>query len=278
MTPEPAFSNPNPTPVVELNAILQALLEGVLPILGDNFVGAYLQGSFAVGDAMAHSDVDFLVVVQADVPEAQVPALQAVHQQVYARPSDWARHLEGSYFPHDLLRRPETAGQPLLYIDNGSRVFERSAHDNTLVVRWVLRERGVTLVGPTPSALLGPVPAEALRQEVWQTMQAVQAWANVPGPAGIDNDWAQPYVVLSMCRMLHSLVTGQVRSKAAGAAWAKRTLDPRWVGLIERAEAAHARQRLLGRSAADPADLASTVEFMGAALSIGGVVRGRPLS
>lgn len=263
-----ALINPHPTPDAELNEVLQALIGGVRPILGDNFAGAYLQGSFAVGDALSHSDVDFLVVVHADVPEAQVPALQAVHVQVYDLASDWARHLEGSYFPTDLLRRPETVGQPLLYIDNGSRELERSAHDNTLVVRWVLHEHGVTLVGPAPSTLLEPVPAAALRQEVWQAMQA-WAWPDIADPERMNNDWAQPFIVLNFCRMLQTLATGRIHSKPAGAAWAKQALGPQWIGLIERAQAAHAGQRLLGRRKADPADLAGTAAFLRAVLAAG---------
>jgi len=250
-----------PTGDNELNVVLDTLIGGVRPILADNFVGAYLQGSFAVGDAVAHSDVDFLIVVQADIAEARVPALQAMHARVYDMASDWARHLEGSYFPQDMLRRRETAGQPLLYIDNGSRVLERSAHDNTLVVRWVLRERGVTLAGPAPTTLLDPVPPDALRREAWQTLHT---WAHsiLANPDGTNNDWAQPYVVLSLSRILQSLETGQVHSKASGAAWAKRALNPRWFGLIERAEAAHEHQRQLGRSKADPADFQATLEFV----------------
>jgi hypothetical protein len=34
----------------ELNGVLRPLVEGVHDALGDSFVGAYLQGSFAVGD------------------------------------------------------------------------------------------------------------------------------------------------------------------------------------------------------------------------------------
>jgi hypothetical protein len=40
-----------PTPYAELNAVLAHLVEGARTALGGNFVGAYLQGSFAVGDA-----------------------------------------------------------------------------------------------------------------------------------------------------------------------------------------------------------------------------------
>ncbi|MEP7359516.1 MAG: aminoglycoside adenylyltransferase domain-containing protein [Anaerolineales bacterium] len=266
MTDSSALTTMHPTPIAELNAVLDALITGVRPILGDNFVGAYLQGSFAVGDALSHSDVDFVVVVRADVPDAMVPALQAVHVQVYDLPSDWAKHLEGSYFPHDLLCRPETAGQPLLYIDNGSRVFERHPHDNTLVVRWILRERGVTLAGPPASSLLEPVVPDELRREA-RTMMLAWGQEMLDKPESINNDWAQPYRVLSFCRMLETLTTGQIHSKPAGAAWARRTLHPRWIGLIDRAVIAHTHQRVLGRQPADPADLAATLEFVREALA-----------
>jgi predicted nucleotidyltransferase len=50
-----------PTPYVELNAVLRALVEGMQAALGDDFVSACLQGSFAVGDFDGDSDVDFVV-------------------------------------------------------------------------------------------------------------------------------------------------------------------------------------------------------------------------
>src|SRR5205823_11361190 len=49
----------HPTSYDELNAILEALVTSVQAVLGGSFVGAYLQGSFAVGDYDEHSDVDF---------------------------------------------------------------------------------------------------------------------------------------------------------------------------------------------------------------------------
>ena len=36
-----------PTPYADLNAILAELVESARTLLADNFVGAYLQGSFA---------------------------------------------------------------------------------------------------------------------------------------------------------------------------------------------------------------------------------------
>src|SRR5438874_13306026 len=52
------------TPFDDLNQLLVELVAGAKEALGDSFCGAYLQGSFAVGDADAHSDVDFIVVTR----------------------------------------------------------------------------------------------------------------------------------------------------------------------------------------------------------------------
>ncbi len=51
-----------PTPYPKLNDVLGILVSSIQEILKDNFVGAYLQGSFAIGDFDIHSDVDFIVL------------------------------------------------------------------------------------------------------------------------------------------------------------------------------------------------------------------------
>jgi nucleotidyltransferase-like protein len=48
----------------DLNQLLVELVLGAKEVLADSFCGAYLQGSFAVGDADAHSDVDFIIVTK----------------------------------------------------------------------------------------------------------------------------------------------------------------------------------------------------------------------
>lgn len=245
--------------------MLRELVTGAQASLGASFIGAYLQGSFALGEWDAHSDVDFLVVVAPDVPAAAEPALQALHARLYALDSHWAQHLEGSYFPQARLRRRDPARTPLLFLDHGSRVLIRSDHCNTLVVRWVLREHGVTLAGPAPAALIDPVAAGELRQEVRATMQA---WAQeiFAAPGQMNNRWYQPYAVLSYCRMLYTLDTGGIASKPAAARWAQGALDPRWADLIQRARDERPNPSLKVRQPADPADFQLTLDFIRYAL------------
>ena len=124
------------TPYAELNGVLAELVAGVRAILGDNFLGAYLQGSFAVGDFDADSDCDFISVIGDELSDEQVRALNAMHERIYGIDCTWAQHLEGSYFPGALLRDYRQRDEPLWYLDHGSRTLERSTHDNT-VVPWI---------------------------------------------------------------------------------------------------------------------------------------------
>jgi len=163
-------STTNPTPYPDLNAVLRELVEGVQAILSNNFVAACLQGSFAVGDFDRHSDVDFIIAIEEEMSDDQVPALQAMHECIYSLDCGWAQHLEGSNFPRDVLRHYSQRGKQLWYLDNGSRSLVRSDHCNTVVVRWVVREHGVALAGPNPATLVEPIPVEALRQEIVQTI------------------------------------------------------------------------------------------------------------
>jgi hypothetical protein len=254
-----------PTPDFALNTVLHELVTGAQAVLGDCFVAAYLQGSFAVGDWDADSDVDWVIAVQRDVSDADLTALQALHARLYRLPPQWAKHLEGSYFPIDLLRREDPARTPLLFLDNTSQELERSDHDNTLVVRWVVREHGIALAGPDAHELIDPVPPDDLRREVRATMRE---WANriMAGTYRIDNRWTQPFVVLSYCRMLHTQQTGRIASKLAGAHWAEDALDPRWAPLIRQALADRPDPSAKVRQPAIQAAVDATLAFMRYAL------------
>jgi predicted nucleotidyltransferase len=145
-----------PTPYHDLNGVLAELVASIRAILGLDFIGAYLQGSFAIGDFDEHSDVDFIVAIERELTAEQVQALQVMHGRIYRLESYWAQHLEGSYFPREVLRRKTEPVQELWYLDNGSQALVRATHCNTLVVRWTTRQRGVTLAGPPPEALIDP--------------------------------------------------------------------------------------------------------------------------
>jgi hypothetical protein len=282
---------PNTTPTLYpgLNAVLGELVTTTQAILGDNFCGAYLQGSFAVGDADAYSDVDFVVVTHTGIGDDHLPALGAMHARFPTLGIYWAKHLEGSYIPKGVLRRPDPSCAPFLYVDNGSPYLEWSHHDNTAVVRWALREYGIVLAGPDLASRMDVVTEDELRSEIRRTMREraqdlrvdtsspdkpPSAWLQQHGaelaaqyPEGVSGTpwsaWLQPHVVLSYCRMLHTLHTGRVGSKLAGGHWALSELDGRWAALIQRALDDQPDPWGRVHRPADPALVAETWVFIG---------------
>lgn len=245
----------------ELNDVLSHLVAGVRERLGANYVGAYLQGSLAVGDFDDTSDVDFLVVVDREVAAKSVESLQEFHRALYQHPSRWAQHLEGSYVPRAALANLPPPRREVLYLDHGSTTFERSDHDHCLAVLWTLRERGVILDGPDPTTLIPPIPPEALREETRTTMLD---WAEqiFGDPAEMSSLWYQVFAVLSYCRMAETLRTGEVHSKRHGALWAMNAMDPRWHGLIRRAQKQRMRPLEELASPAETRLLAETKSFI----------------
>lgn len=219
----------------ELDDVLARLVAGVEEVLGDAFTGAYLTGSFALGDADIHSDVDWLVVTERAPTAADEAALNALHGRLHSLEPHWAQHLEGSYAPRAELRRPGPGRW--LFLDNGATTLEWDTHCNTAVVRWTVRERPFVLAGPDPRELIDPVPADTLRAEARPVPAEYAAWAHEPhaGHASGMSRWKQPYVVLTLCRALHTIETGTVCSKREAGEWAKRTLAPEWRDLIQQA-------------------------------------------
>lgn len=256
-----------PTPLPELNAVLSALVTGVQEILGKNFVSAFLQGSFASGDWDADSDVDFTLVTEQELAEVELQTLQQMHARIHRLGSEWAKHLDGSYIPRGILKHARPTRAQLWYLDNTFDHLVLSDHDDTSVVRWMLRECGILLAGIPAKELVDCVSADELRQEIVLTMQEWGAEI-ISGRYSIASRWAQPFVVLSYCRMLHSLETGCIASKLAGAQWAQKALDDRWTGLIQRAWEERPNPSLKARQAADPEEIESTIALIHAAIRI----------
>jgi predicted nucleotidyltransferase len=257
------------TPYPDLDAVLRSLVDAQRELLGELLTGVYLQGSFATGGFDRDSDVDLLFVVEHEPPGALVLALDALHGRIHDLDSPWAQHLEGTYMPRAVLRRYEPDGLPLLYLDNGARSLVRSRHCDTHVVRRVTREFGITLYGPDPKTLIDPVSSHDLRDEV---RAKLITWADsyLGDPRELANRWDQPYAVLSFCRMVHTLVTGECHSKPAGAEWAMTHLGPEWSDLIRRAWADRPDPSLKIELPADPADVQRTLAFIEYAKSYSG--------
>lgn len=210
----------SPTSFDDLNELLDEFVERVRALLGEDFVGAYLVGSFALGAGDEWSDADFVVVTQHDPEPAP---LNELHAELFARDNRWARHLEGSYLPRDLIRRVDPARTKVWFLDHGSQELVRDDHCNTALIRWTLREHPVVLAGPDPRTLVDPVEADDLRAEARRFVREYAEWA-----AGLDglNRWHVVYIPLTFARLHYTLATGTIGTKETAGRWALEHFDP----------------------------------------------------
>jgi len=226
-------------PYPELRDVLNMFVDEISAELRENLVGIYLVGSIASGDFDLDSDVDFLVVTNTELTEANMKALQDIQIKIHGFDCYPAKHLEGSYISISDLNDWSTVGQKkLYYFDNGSTAYEQSIHDNQWHVRWILRERGITLVGQKPETILKSIPLNEMFSEIKTTMlQVMKLFEDeINRPLSFFNSkFGQSFAVLTYCRMLHTLHTGTVQSKKAGVKWAKQFVEPKWVNKIDQA-------------------------------------------
>lgn len=222
---------------MRLDEVLDHLQAGAKTALGANFLGAYQVGSFALGAGDEASDVDFLVVTRDLIPDHQEEALRGLHARLPDLPSPWAQHLEGSYAPASQLRRPPRHGRfvtPWLYVDNGRRSMQWSTHDNGRVTRWIAREHGIVLAGPSAAQLIEPISPHELSIDARHTLAA---WDDNlrQRPDQFVDVLAQQQHVLGLCRLLHRIQHGRILSKIAAARWVMSSTESRWQPLIEAA-------------------------------------------
>ncbi len=219
-----------------LASVLATLAQRLYSALRETLAGVYLTGSFALGSGDIHADVDFLVATHGPLDGHQEQAVRDLHRALPDQQEHWAHNLEGSYASLRDLRQRADPDTTWLYVDNGSRDMEWSAHDNTEVFRWMLHNRAITISGPATAGLLDTVPPLVLRQEA--AALAVTRMRDIAADRDyLRNGWGQPHEVLTRCRLLYTAGHAEVIGKTEAATWAKEVLPEEWHGLIDQAVA-----------------------------------------
>jgi Domain of unknown function (DUF4111) len=255
------------TPFEDLDKVLADFTGSVRDILGETFIGVYVQGSFALGAGDTNSDCDFIVATTA-LPSGSVEAeLRRLHDGIPTRTGFWPKHLEGSYADITSLRGVAGLGVRWLFCDHGHRELIWDTHCNSAHSRWILRQHGITIVGPPVADLVDEVPPQALRDEARTALPKVMT--DLRGWAPFDVAWTQRYAVSTYCRILYTLHTAEVASKRDALEWARINLDPRWRSLLSQV----IQDRALGWNPADaprPGSLEAAYGFAAYAESYAG--------
>lgn len=216
----------------QARSVVADVAAGIVDVLGRDLLGLYAFGSLVTGDFdPAVSDVDLVAVLAGELPAEVVPQLGEMHAEVVARHPAWDDRVEVLYVAAEALRTFRERRSPLAKIGPGEPLgFREGGAGEDWIAEWfVVREYGLSLTGPPPSAFVPPIAvAEVLAQ--------------LRGESGSWHEWVpqgchpggQAYAVLTACRTLFLATHGRLASKIEAARWVERVM-PEWSPLVSHA-------------------------------------------
>ena len=223
------------TPFNEVNEIISTLNQEVQGIIGEELVGLYLTGSLTYGDFNpGRSDIDFLVVTQTGLSKEKMDEIKAMHERIGEINPKWAERIECSYIPADFLQNvlPPKTSRP--YFGEG-KFYPTAPYGNEWIInQYLLYKHGVALIGLDFEKLINPIDIKDVQKACIRDLFA--EWEpKITDPDYLKNSHYQSYVALNLCRILYTVMCGDVASKTVSASWAKQEF-PEWSGLIKTAE------------------------------------------
>lgn len=216
-----------PTPYPYVNELIERLLAQIHAILGKKLVGLYLNGSLVVGDFDENiSDIDLIAALASDADDGEFAALQRMHEDFVQEDKAWDNKIEVSYISLAALQVVRSQTSRIMDIRPGDPFHWRESSRQWLVNWYLLREKGKTLFGPPPQTVVEAISQEEFIQSVKDNAQEWHIWIQDMRHRG-----QQAYAILTLCRALYAVTTGEQVSKKQAALWAARQL-PQWSSLI----------------------------------------------
>ena len=196
-------------------AYLRELAERLRQVAGDELVGVYAGGSYALAAfEPGRSDLDVAAVVRSPAtPMLKEEIVAAIRHETLAVP---ARGLEFVLYRLAVAREPTIAAAFELNLNTGAGMsFRADFEPRGIESHWfpvdrsILAEHGVTVVGPPAADVFAPIPRQMLLPVILESMR----WhARNTGP-GDD-------AVLNACRSLRFALDGVWSSKPEAGQWA----------------------------------------------------------
>ncbi len=200
-----------------VNKIIEKLMSGHKDIFGDRFVGFYLYGSLVWGDFdIDTSDIDTLCVIATEVMPKELEKLRTMHEEIVCENPQWRNRIEVHYAPIDGLKNFRTTifkmgnispGEPLHIIDSGMDWIDEW---------YCVQEYADTLYGIDKKEIIPHIEKQEFIQTITMYAQSFRERIRTCK----DSCYSQAYVILTLCRALYTVKTGEQISKPAAARWA----------------------------------------------------------
>ena len=216
---------------------LKQLTSAIERHLGSDLLGLYLFGSLAVGAFYpGKSDLDLMAIVAAEVEEGQqLDALKSLHDAFVSEWPAWVERVEVTYMDRAVLRTlGDRPSGRIAVINPGEPLHIRDAGFDSTLDWHSVSTQGETILGPPPLELGPKVSAPAYRHAVEALLREWPSRVRAPWVAYVPAH--QGYVVMTLCRALYALATGEQTTKEEAAAWAAAKY-PEWSSFINEARA-----------------------------------------
>src|SRR5262245_56771673 len=147
-----------PTTYPHVNELIDILLKQMKTILGQKLVGFYLTGSLVTGDYDDDcSDVDLLAAISSELDDTEFNALKKMHDDIVLNNKRWDDRFEIAYVSLRGLKTFKTESSNIGIISPGEP-FHIIEADRLWLPNWyMVREKGRTLFGPTPTDIIAPI-------------------------------------------------------------------------------------------------------------------------
>jgi len=220
---------------VSVQPVLDAYIRLTSEAVPGFLAGFYLHGSLALNAFNPqHSDIDFITVASRPCAPSDISRLDAIHQTLAQTYPQWP--MEGCYLQWQYLGRFEDTIPPHPYYHDG--IFHSSGyHDLNAVTWWVLKNRGIALVGPAPGELNISVDWDDLIGKMHDNLNTYWArFTDTPKRmALLLSDYGIHWTVLGVLRQFYTFREHDITSKSGAGIYALRHTPKRWHQLIQEA-------------------------------------------
>ena len=219
------------TPYPDINLLLEQLVNNIHEVLGKNIAGVYLYGSLVWGDFdIEISDIDLLAATTISINEKEFSDLKVMQDDFAQSHKKWNDRIEIAYMSLNALRTFKTQPSQVAIISPGEPFNLKEAGNDWLINWYIVRERGLTLFGPSPKELIESISKAEFIEAVKNQTKDWREWI----VHTINSRPYQAYAILTMCRALYAYKNGEQVSKKQAALWVMQEL-PQWSEQIQKA-------------------------------------------
>ncbi len=195
----------------------------------------YLTGSIALDSFNPRfSDIDFISILSRRATPGDMDSILKIHHVVEGQSPKWK--MEGIYLQAGDLGRLEKDVEPYPSYHDGKLRWSRGYEVNP-VTWWILKERGVAVIGPDPQEL--PIALDIDRLLGWMGENLNTYWAGwTRWPRArlvLLSDFGIQWTVLGVLRQFYTFREKAIVAKTQAGEYALACLPERWHWLIREA-------------------------------------------